>query len=151
MKQLWLSCSGNRARHASAVMPVIRLYRLLETRRSLHSYLHCSFLVGFTVFRLFRSPRGIRDDSRALGNPSKMEFSPCLGRLARRKGCAVPESVVGCCRQWGWEAPPGAACTPLPASRCLPTTVLLPPVVCCPGQQLWLHLPTASPVLTLSY
>lgn len=165
MKPPWLSCSGNCARHTSAVMSVIRLYPQLETRHALHSLFHCSFLVSLMVFRLVRSLRGIRDDCRALGNPRKMDFSPGPGRAVRRKGCAVAESVAGCCQQPGlggsirsWDT---AACAPLPAPRCLrparhrscPTTLLLPPTtaVCCPRQQLWLHLPTASPVLTLSY
>jgi len=117
MKQLWLSCSGNRARRASAVMPVRRLCRLLETGRSPHSYLHCSFLVGLMVFGLCRSPRGVRDDGRSLGNPSKMDFSPRAGRAVGRKGCAVPESFAGSCRHRGWEAPSRAG-TPLPAPRC---------------------------------
>ena len=116
-------------------MPVVRLYRLLETGHFLHSCLHCSFLVGLMVFRLFRSLRGIRDDGRALGNPSKMDFSPHLGRAVRRKGCARPGSVAGHCQHQGWEAPSGAG-TPLPASRCLHPTACVPLPAPCKAPEL---------------
>lgn len=83
---------------------------------SLHPY--CSFLVGLVVFRLFRSPRGIRDDGRSLGNPSKIYFSPLMGRAVRRKGCAVLGSIVGCCQHQA-RGVPSRAGTPLPAPGCL--------------------------------
>lgn len=83
------------------------------------------------VFRLFRSPRGIRDDDRALGNPSKIYFSPLMGRAVRRKGCAVLGSIMGCCQHQA-RGVPSRAGTPLSAPGCLhPAACILLPASCC--------------------
>lgn len=74
MKLSGLSCSGSCAQYTGAVMLVIRLSRLLKLGIPFTAV--CTIVSAWlNGISLFQSPRGITDDSRALGSPSQMDFA----------------------------------------------------------------------------
>lgn len=130
MKRWWLPCSDNRAQHTGAVTPAIRL---LETGHSLRCCLH-RMVFSSVAFPRCRSPHGIRDDGSY--QPQRAGLCPIARRAVRRKGCAVLESVAGCCRHQRWQVPSPAG-APLPVSRfCTPqgTGASSPTLFGCPQQ-----------------